>query len=206
MRVLDRRISRTHGRTSCRIFRVAHRSRKPCSRFNRNLSTKPDKLLHRFGGRSNAGFASGGFEFNGKGFTDPATYPVGYHQLSINALPYCFPAVIGYTQPTTGTIATWALTDTPAIGSGSAIKISSSNGDYEGTSLLNGLVYAQADIHIHHTRADKELVTFRGAELAWKIHNCDFFNFTYDPQVACTKFLGLQGGGTPGVLSFREIR
>ena len=83
--------------------------------------------------------------------------------------------------------------------------MSSSNGDYEGTTLLNGLVFSGKDIHIHHTKKDKELVTFRGAQLAYSIHNCDYFNFIYDPAVGCTKFLGL-GIGTPHLLAFREIR
>ena len=44
-----------------------------------------------------------------------------------------------------------------------------------------------------------------GAELAWKIHNCDFFWFTYDPLVRCTRFL-MSSNGTPEVVSYREIR
>lgn len=152
-------------------------------------------------------YASGGFEFNGPGFTNPTTNPAGYNELQINALPYCFPALIGYPEPSTGTIATWTPSSTPAMtGKSGDITMSSKNGDYEGTTLLNGLVYSAGEVHIHHTQSDKELVTFHGAELAYKIHNCDYFNFQYDQAVACTKFLGLTSGATPQVLSYREIR
>jgi hypothetical protein len=150
-------------------------------------------------------YVSGGFDFNGPGFTNPNTNPVGYNELEINGLPYCFPALIDYPEPGTGTITGWVPSDTPAIGKGGGFTMSSKNGDYEGTDLLNGLVYSAGEIHIHHTQSDKELVTFRGAQLAYKIHNCDYFNFVYDPAVGCTKFLGL-GGGTAKILSFRELR
>jgi hypothetical protein len=46
---------------------------------------------------------------------------------------------------------------------------------------------------------------FNGAELAWKIHNCDYFWFTYDPQVRCTRFLPTSNG-TPEIVSYREVR
>ena len=50
-----------------------------------------------------------------------------------------------------------------------------------------------------------ELIRFNGAELAYKVHNCDFFEFTYDPLVRCSGFLEADPG-TPQVVSYREIR
>ena len=58
---------------------------------------------------------------------DPANgYPTppDYYMLKINALPYCYPAMLSYEEPGTGTIATWTPDDTPAIGSGVGIKMS----------------------------------------------------------------------------------
>lgn len=151
-------------------------------------------------------YVSGDFEFNGNNFTDPATYPAGYYELKINALPYCFPAIIAYPEPSSGTIATWTPANTPAMtGGASKITMSSGGSDYEGFVYINGLTYSEAQTHIHHTQSDKELVTFNGAEIGYKLHNCDYFQFTYDKDVACTKFLGTQGG-TPQIVSYREIR
>jgi len=63
----------------------------------------------------------------------------------------------------------------------------------------------QDEIHLHHTSDPRELIRFNGAELAWKIHNCDYFWFTYDPLVRCTRFL-LTSNGTPEIVSYREVR
>ena len=43
-------------------------------------------------------YVSGDFTFNG---TNAATYPAGYYELKINAMPYCYPVVIAYPQPST---------------------------------------------------------------------------------------------------------
>ena len=66
-------------------------------------------------------------------------------------------------------------------------------------------MYSQSTTHIHHTDSVNELVTFNGAELGYELHNCDYFQFTYDKAVGCTKFLATQGG-TPQLISYREIR
>lgn len=151
-------------------------------------------------------FVSGDFSFNGRAFTNPTTYPAGYYELSINALPYCFPALIAYPEPSTGTIATWTPADTPAmVGNKSDITMSSGGSDYEGFIYINGLTYSEAQTHIHHTKSDKELVKFNGAELGYKLHNCDYFQFSYDPTVRCSKFLGVNEG-TPQIVSYRELR
>lgn len=153
-------------------------------------------------------YVSGDFSFNGPGFTSPAAVPAGYNQLMIDATPYCYPAVVAYNQPSSGTVATWTPSNTPTMtGSGSSIKMSSTNGSYEGPVNIKGVVYGQSEVHLHHTNSAKELITFKGAELGWKLHNCDYFHFSYDPAIACTQFLGFTGGtGNPGVISYREIR
>jgi hypothetical protein len=46
-----------------------------------------------------------------------------------------------------------------------------------------------------------------GAQLAYLVHNCDYFRFTYDPAVGCTRFLEAdQGRGAASVVSYRELR
>lgn len=151
-------------------------------------------------------YMSGDFDFTGNNFSDPSTYPAGYYELKINALPYCYPAIMAYPEPTSGTVATWTPANTPAMtGGASKITMSSGGNDYEGYVSINGLTYSESETHIHHTKSDKELVTFNGAELAYKIHNCDYFQFTYDKAVGCTKFLGAQAG-SPQIVSYRELR
>ena len=70
---------------------------------------------------------------------------------------------------------------------------------------MNGLVYNQGDMHLHHTKDPHEIIRFNGAELGWTLHNCDYFQFSYDPAVPCTKFLSA-GQGTPHIISYRELR
>ena len=97
------------------------------------------------------------------------------------------------------------LVDTPVMdGGGSKLSIKSS-GDREGFVFINGLTYSQKETHIHHTKSSLELVRFNGAELSWKVHNCDYFQFSYDPAVKCTRFL-VSGQGEPRLVSYREIR
>ena len=151
-------------------------------------------------------YVSGDFDFDGPDFMNAVPqYPLppDYYMLSINALPHCFPALIVYEEPSVaGTPATWVPTDTPALGSGSKLSMS---GGTEGPSYFNGVVLGQSEIHLHHTSDPRELIRFNGAELAWKIHNCDYFWFTYDPLVRCTRFL-LTSDGTPEIVSYREVR
>ena len=112
--------------------------------------------------------------------------------------------IIAYEQPATGTPDTWTPALTPAIGDGSKIEMKSVN-PHGGFVLLNGMTYSQKDTHLHHTKSALELIRFNGAELGFKIHNCDYFHFTYDPNVGCTKFV-VAGEGTPSIVSFREVR
>ena len=80
-----------------------------------------------------------------------------------------------------------------------------SGSPHGGFVLVNGLSFSQGDTHLHHTQSALELIRFNGAELAAKIHNCDYFHFTYDPAVRCTRFL-IADEGTPEVVSYREVR
>jgi hypothetical protein len=86
---------------------------------------------------------------------------------------------------------------------GSSSKISMSSGT--GFFFWTGLTLSEGETHLHHTANANELIRFIGAELAYKIHNCDYMWFTYDPNVRCTKFL-LSAAGTPEVVSYRELR
>ncbi len=150
-------------------------------------------------------YVSGDWSFHGPTYnaaTTPA--PPDYYQLRINALPYCLPAVMAYNQPATGTIATWTPLDTPAMGGGSSIGMSSGGGG-EGFSYFRGALLSQNDVHLHHTSSSTELIRMIGAELAWTIHNCDWFYFTYDPAVRCTTFM-VSSEGTPQVVSYQEVR
>jgi cytoskeletal protein CcmA (bactofilin family) len=151
-------------------------------------------------------YVSGSFDFDGPDFMNAVPqYPLppDYYMLSINALPHCYPALLVYEEPSVaGTPATWTPDDTPPMGGGSSLKMS---GGTEGPSYFNGVVLGQADIHLHHTSDPRELIRFNGAELSWKIHNCDYFWFSYDPQVRCTRFL-LTSNGTPEIVSYREVR
>jgi cytoskeletal protein CcmA (bactofilin family) len=128
--------------------------------------------------------------------------PPDWYQVRINALPYCYPAIIAYPEPSTGTIATWTPANTPTM-TGSSSKISMSSGT--GFFFWTGLTLSEGETHLHHTANANELIRFIGAELAYKIHNCDYMWFTYDPNVRCTKFL-LSAAGTPEVVSYRELR
>jgi len=150
-------------------------------------------------------YITGTFDFDGPDFpaaTPQYPLPPDFYALKINALPYCYPALLAYEEPATGSIATWTPDDTPVMGSGA--KIQMSGGD-EGPAYFNGLVMAQTEIHMHHTTDERELIIFNGAELAWKVHNCDFFQFSYDPAVRCTRFL-ISDQGTPEVVNYREVR
>ena len=156
-------------------------------------------------------YASNGITLNGATqaeFTSTVGgYPTGYNTISINGLPYCLPAVIAYPEPATGYNPAWKPTDTPVISS-----IAKGTGDFsmssksaEGFALLNGLTYSGGQTHLHHTQSAQELITFNGAELGSVLHNCDFMAFTYIPDVRCTRFL-ISNGGTPQIVSYREIR
>src|SRR5262249_21243506 len=147
-------------------------------------------------------FAAGDISLNGPSF-DPAIHPAppSWYQFKINALPYCFPALVAYHQPTYGTVDTWTSDDTPVMnGSGSQIRVVSPEHTNEGFVYINGLTYSQAETHLHHTNSSSELIRFNGAELAYKVHNCDYFQFTYDPLVRCSGFLDAEPG-TPQVVS-----
>jgi hypothetical protein len=151
-------------------------------------------------------YITGDFDYDGANMVLAANgYPAppDYYMLRINALPYCYPALLAYSQPTLGTVATWKPTNTPVMGSGSQINMSA-NGT-EGPTLFNGVVFSQSDIHLHHTSNAKEVIRMNGSEMAWKIHNCDYFWFSYDPAVRCTRFL-VTDEGTPQVVSMHEVR
>ena len=158
-------------------------------------------------------YTSGDFSFSGRVFTAPARHPEGYDQLRINALPYCLPAIIAYGEPTHGTISTWTPDDTPPmmLGNQSRIEVRSHHvgpiRQREGSVHINGLTYAEFESHFHHVSDAVEMVTMNGAQLAYLIHDCDHFKFTYDPAVTCTRFLDVeQGGGAPSIVSYRELR
>jgi len=184
-------------------------------RGNFNLSVTPDAPADNFpsgtlkadGLKIEGGlYISGNFAFNGKSFASPGSYPPAYNELTVNALPYCFPALMAYPEPSSGTIATWTPQDTPPMNGGSSkIQMVSNGGDYEEFINLNGLTFSEGETHLHHTKQDKELVTFNGAELGYRLHNCDFFQFSYDSAVRCTKFLQT-GPGTPQIVSYLELR
>lgn len=152
-------------------------------------------------------YVSGDFEFNGPAFSaalHPA--PPAYYQLEINALPYCLPAIVAYPEPATGSISSWTSLDTPAMtGGSSSITVKSQTSPHEGFVYLNGVTYSESETHLHHTQSADEMIRFIGAELAFKVHNCDYFQFTYDPAVVCTRFL-VSEEGSPLVVSYRELR
>jgi hypothetical protein len=151
-------------------------------------------------------YVSGDWSFNGPQYiaaNHPA--PPDWYQMRINALPYCFPAIISYPQPSSGTIATWTPANTPAM-TGGVDKITMSSGSpNEGFTFINGATLSEGETHLHHTKNASELIRFVGAELAFKIHNCDYIWFTYDPDVRCTKFL-VTDAGVPQIVSYREMR
>lgn len=151
-------------------------------------------------------YVSGNFNFDGPNMvTAVPAYPVppNYYMLSINALPYCYPALLVYAEPASGVITDWEPSDTPAIGGGPNLDMKA-EGD-EGPVYWNGVIYNQGDVHLHHTKDAKELIRMNGAELGGSLHNCDFLAFTYDPKIQCTKFLTTDGG-TAEVVAYREIR
>ncbi len=150
-------------------------------------------------------YSTGTFEVFEPTF-DPAVYPAPplYYAFSINGLDHCYPAVIAYEEPSSGTFASWTPADTPPVGGGSKIGMKSGS-PHGGFVFINGLTLSQADTHLHHTKSSLELIRFNGAELAYKIHNCDYFHFTYDPDVRCTRFL-VADAGTPEIVSYREVR
>jgi hypothetical protein len=152
-------------------------------------------------------YVSGNFTFNGPSY-DSTLYPAppDYYSLRINALDHCFPVIVTYPEPSSGTIASWTPSDTPVMtGSQSNLEIKSDVSPHEGFVSLAGLTYSEGNTHIHHTESVDELVTFVGAELGYKVHNCDWFQFSYDPNVRCTQFL-VAGEGVPEAVSFREVR
>ena len=54
---------------------------------------------------------------------------------------------------------------------------------------------------------EAELIRFNGAEMAYKVHSCDFMSFTYDPAVRCSMFVTpVEAAGDPQIVSYREIR
>ena len=155
-------------------------------------------------------YTSGNFQFNGPEYnTTDYPPPPGWYEFRVNALPYCFPAIVAYPEPSSGSIASWTPNDTPPMaGAVSNIDMKSNppgGGAHEGYVLLNGLTYSEADTHLHHTQSTDELIRFNGAELGYKVHNCDYFSFTYDPAVRCTRFL-VADEGTPETVSYRELR
>jgi len=151
-------------------------------------------------------YATGDIELHGPMY-NPAIHPAppAWYQFKINALPYCLPALVAYGEPTSGTIATWTPSNTPAIATGSGFKMSSGSPN-EGFTYIAGVIYAQDEIHLHHTKSSDELIRMVGAELAGgKLHNCDYIWFTYDPAVRCTAFL-VSEAGIPEIVSYREVR
>ena len=68
-----------------------------------------------------------------------------------------------------------------------------------------GLTLSEGETHLHHTQNATELIRFVGAEMAYKIHHCDYVWFTYDPNVRCTRFL-VNSNGTSGTVTYLGIR
>ena len=58
----------------------------------------------------------------------------------------------------------------------------------------------EAGIH-----SDKELIRINGAKIGWKLIDCDYFQFSYDPAVTRTRFLGGLRG-TARTVAYRELR
>ena len=75
----------------------------------------------------------------------------------------------------------------------------------QGPAVLNGVVYAQGESNMEHDGGPRELITLNGAQLAWDVHDNDYFDLTYDPDVRCTRFL-VADRTSPVVVSYREIR
>lgn len=162
-------------------------------------------------------YTAGDFTFNGR-LWEPSLgetgHPEGYQQLSINATPYCMPAIVAYSEPAYGSIDGWTVADTPPMMAldQATIEVRSHNprGDdppaFEGEITINGLTYAEHESHFHRM-APRERLHFRGAQMGFKVHNCDHFDFTYDPDVACTQFVKASPGtAAPTLVSFREVR
>lgn len=152
-------------------------------------------------------FVTGNMEYVGPDATNlaafPNGYPTAYDVFSVNALPYCYPAIVAYDQPpAAGLPSTWLPTQTPLITAANN-NIDSNAGD--GTWYINGVTYASEQTHHHRTGGTANMLRFNGAELSEKIHNCDFFQFTYDPAIRCTRFL-LSNAGTPEMVSYREVQ
>ena len=151
-------------------------------------------------------YATGNVFFNGRSFHDPESYPAGYNELTIDALPFGYPALIAYPEPASGSVASWTPDDTPPPKGGAAkIAMVSSGADYEGTILINGLTLSEGETHLHHIHSDKEVIRINGAKIGWKLIDCDYFRFTYDPAVANTRFLGGLHGAAR-TIAYREIR
>ncbi len=153
-------------------------------------------------------YSTGGFSFDGPnmitgGVSPPYPGHPDYDALKINALPYCYPALVAYNEPASGSLATWTSDDTPAIGPGARIEFEANNN--EGPVYINGVMFSQDRIHLHHAKAARELLRINGAELGWDLLNCDQIFFTYDPRVRCTRFLPVESGPTE-IVAYREIR
>jgi hypothetical protein len=159
-------------------------------------------------------YTAGDFTFEGQRFQSPERHPEGYEQLRINALPYCYPAIVAYSEPRSGSVDSWTPEDTPPMMAENQSKIvvrshhPATPVAYEGPVFINGLTYAEYESHFHRMAGDVEKLTFNGAQLGYKVHNCDHFEFTYDPAVSCTRFLDLDGaaGGESKIVSYRELR
>jgi len=160
-------------------------------------------------------YVSGDFTFDENQAWRPSTHPAPpvWYLFKVNGLPYCYPAMSSHPEPASGTIADWTPDDTPAMTGGvTKLKIQSKGEDdpdvgskHEGFSFINGVTYSEGETHLHHTLHERELIRFNGAELGYKLHNCDYFSFTYDPAVRCTRFL-VADEGEAEVVSFREVR
>ena len=104
-------------------------------------------------------YVTGDFDFDGPDMVNAVpAYPLppDYYMLSINALDYCYPALLVYEEPSSGVITDWGPDDTPPVGSGPNLSMSAS-GD-EGPVYWNGVVYNQGGIHLHHTCSTGKLL------------------------------------------------
>ena len=209
------RVTETVGGETVTTIKIGTPQRPEFIYVQDDLNIDLDKLgadgLHIEGGI----YTAGDFTFVGIRYQSPERGPEGYDQLRINALPYCLPAIISYSEPRYGTNSSWTPDDTPPMMSEnqSIIEVRSHWPStpiaYEGPVNINGLTYAEYESHFHHMAGEVEMITFNGAQLGYKIHNCDQFQFTYDPAVSCTRFLVVSGGSAGSaskIVSYRELR
>jgi len=148
-------------------------------------------------------YVSGTFDFR------PSDAPTGadiadHYALRINALPYCYPALITYPQPCgigCRFDRYWQPRDTPMItGNYSTARFRGGNPAGPKSALLNGVIYASGEIHMHATHDEAQAIDVNGALLAFKIHVCDYFQLRHEKAIACTRFL------TPRAESARGAR